>query len=122
MLRAFCPFIYNLHDKCYLKRLKHFALSIKQKIYEFLNKVLKGFWETKSAGPKRSKKKVVTKIRAVEPNIQQLSDDGLRLQKTAEFKENIKSATSKITAQIEQIKEQIKIQPTLMKRSSFLKN
>lgn len=29
-------------------------------------------------------------------------------QKTAEFKENIKSATSKITAQIEQIKEQIK--------------
>jgi preprotein translocase subunit SecA len=36
-----------------------------------------------------------------------LSDDGLR-QKTAEFKENIKSATSKITAQIEQIKEQIK--------------
>lgn len=36
-----------------------------------------------------------------------MSDDGLR-QKTAEFKENIKSATSKITAQIEQIKEQIK--------------
>jgi preprotein translocase subunit SecA len=35
-----------------------------------------------------------------------LSDDGLR--QRAEFKENIKSATSKITAQIEQIKEQIK--------------
>uniref|UniRef100_UPI0023EFCB80 preprotein translocase subunit SecA n=1 Tax=Chryseobacterium joostei TaxID=112234 RepID=UPI0023EFCB80 len=73
----------------------------------FLNKVLKGFLGDKKAQDLKEVKKVVTKIKAVEPNIQQLSDDGLR-QKTAEFKENIKSATSKITAQIEQIKEQIK--------------
>lgn len=73
----------------------------------FLNKVLKGFLGDKKAQDLKEVKKVVTKIKAVEPNIQQLSDDGLR-QKTAEFKENIKSATSNITAQIEQIKEQIK--------------
>ncbi|UZT96248.1 preprotein translocase subunit SecA [Chryseobacterium fluminis] len=73
----------------------------------FLNKVLKGFLGDKKAQDLKEVKKVVTKIKAVEPNIQQLSDDGLR-EKTAEFKENIKSATSKITAQIEQIKEQIK--------------
>ena len=73
----------------------------------FLNKVLKGFLGDKKAQDLKEVKKVVTKIKAVEPSIQQLTDDGLR-QKTAEFKENIKSATSKITAQIEQIKEQIK--------------
>lgn len=73
----------------------------------FLNKVLKGFLGDKKAQDLKEVKKVVTKIKAVEPNIQQLSDDGLR-QKTAEFKETIKSATSNITAQIEQIKEQIK--------------
>ncbi|MFC3755033.1 preprotein translocase subunit SecA [Chryseobacterium tructae] len=73
----------------------------------FLNKVLKGFLGDKKAQDLKEVKKVVTKIKAVEPNIQQLSDDGLR-QKTAEFKANIKDATSKITAQIEQIKEQIK--------------
>ncbi|WP_455423946.1 hypothetical protein [Chryseobacterium arachidis] len=73
----------------------------------FLNKVLKGFLGDKKAQDLKEVKKVVTKIKAVEPSIQQLSDDGLR-EKTAEFKENIKSATSKITAQIEQIQEQIK--------------
>jgi len=73
----------------------------------FLNKVLKGFLGDKKAQDLKEVKKVVTKIKAVEPAIQQLSDDGLR-EKTAEFKENIKSATSKITAQIEQIQEQIK--------------
>jgi len=73
----------------------------------FLNKVLKGFLGDKKAQDLKEVKKVVTKIKAVEPAIQQLSDDGLR-EKTAEFKENIKSATGKITAQIEQIQEQIR--------------
>jgi len=73
----------------------------------FLNKVLKGFLGDKKAQDLKEVKKVVTKIKAVEPTIQQLSDDGLR-EKTAEFKENIKSATSKISAQIEQTQEQIK--------------
>ncbi|ALR32215.1 MULTISPECIES: preprotein translocase subunit SecA [Chryseobacterium] len=73
----------------------------------FLNKVLKGFLGDKKAQDLKEVKKVVTKIKAVEPTIQQLSDDGLR-DKTAEFKESIKTATSKITAQIEQIQEQIK--------------
>ena len=43
----------------------------------------------------------------MKPGIGELSDDGLR-EKTAEFKDKIKEATSSITAQIEQIKEQIK--------------
>ena len=73
----------------------------------FLNKVLKGFLGDKKAQDLKEVKKVVTKIKAVEPEIQQLSDDGLR-EKTAEFKENIKSATSKITAQVEETKELIK--------------
>ncbi|WP_262150304.1 preprotein translocase subunit SecA [Chryseobacterium foetidum] len=73
----------------------------------FLNKVLKGFLGDKKAQDLKEVKKVVTKIKAVEPEIQQLSDDGLR-GKTAEFKENIKSATSKITAQVEETKELIK--------------
>ncbi|MFY1048037.1 preprotein translocase subunit SecA [Chryseobacterium sp. GP-SGM7] len=73
----------------------------------FLNKVLKGFLGDKKAQDLKEVKKVVTKIKAVEPVIGELSDDGLR-EKTAEFKSKIKEATSSITAQIEQIKEQIK--------------
>ncbi|MCX8533229.1 preprotein translocase subunit SecA [Chryseobacterium luquanense] len=73
----------------------------------FLNKVLKGFLGDKKAQDLKEVKKVVTKIKAVEPAIGELSDDGLR-EKTAEFKSKIKEATSSITAQIEQIKEQIK--------------
>jgi len=44
----------------------------------FLNKVLKGFLGDKKAQDLKEVKKVVTKIKAVEPAIQQLSDDGLR--------------------------------------------
>ncbi len=73
----------------------------------FLDQVLKGFLGDKNAKDLKEVKKVVAKIKAVEPGVQQLSDDGLR-QKTAEFKEKIKSATANITAQIEQTKEQIK--------------
>ncbi|RZJ50227.1 MAG: preprotein translocase subunit SecA [Chryseobacterium sp.] len=73
----------------------------------FLNKVLKGFLGDKKAQDLKEVKKVVTKIKAVEPGIGELSDDGLR-EKTAEFKSKIKEATSTITTQIEQIKEQIK--------------
>ncbi|AZA78490.1 preprotein translocase subunit SecA [Chryseobacterium sp. G0186] len=87
----------------------------------FLNKVLKGFLGDKKAQDLKEVKKVVTKIKAVEPNIQQLSDDGLR-QKTAEFKANIKSATSKITAQIEQIKEQIKNSTNVDEKEALFSN
>ncbi|WP_297983982.1 preprotein translocase subunit SecA [uncultured Chryseobacterium sp.] len=73
----------------------------------FLNKVLKGFLGDKNATDLKEVKKVVNKIKAVEPKIQELTDDGLRA-KTAEFKEKIKSATADITSQIEQTKEQIK--------------
>ncbi|WP_210148393.1 preprotein translocase subunit SecA [Chryseobacterium scophthalmum] len=73
----------------------------------FLNKVLKGFLGDKKAQDLKEVKKVVTKIKAVEPSVGELSDDGLR-EKTAEFKSKIKEATASITAQIEQIKEQIK--------------
>jgi preprotein translocase subunit SecA len=73
----------------------------------FLNKVLKGFLGDKKAQDLKEVKKVVTKIKSVEPAIGELSDDGLR-EKTAEFKSKIKEATDTITTQIEEIKEQIK--------------
>lgn len=73
----------------------------------FLNKVLKGFLGDKKAQDLKEVKKVVTKIKTVEPGIGELSDDGLR-EKTAEFKTKIKEATNTITTQIEEIKEQIK--------------
>lgn len=73
----------------------------------FLNKVLKGFLGDKKAQDLKEVKKVVTKIKSVEPEIGELSDDGLR-EKTAEFKSKIKEATNTITTQIEEIKEQIK--------------
>lgn len=73
----------------------------------FLNKVLKGFLGDKKAQDLKEVKKVVTKIKAVEPSIGELSDDGLR-EKTAQFKSKIKEATNTITTQIEQIREQIK--------------
>ena len=73
----------------------------------FIDKVLKGFLGDKNVTDLKEVKKVVTKIKAVEPKIQELTDDGLR-DKTAEFKEKLKTATAEITAQIEETKEQIK--------------
>jgi preprotein translocase subunit SecA len=73
----------------------------------FLNTVLKSFLGDKNAKDLKEVKKVVTKIKAVESGIQSLTDDGLR-EKTAEFKEKLKTATAKFTAQIEETKEQIK--------------
>lgn len=73
----------------------------------FLDTVLKGFLGDKNAKDLKEVKKIVAKIKAVEPNIQQLTDDGLR-EKTAEFKEKIKTATANITSQIDAVKEQIK--------------
>ncbi|ACU08942.1 Protein export cytoplasm protein SecA ATPase RNA helicase [Flavobacteriaceae bacterium 3519-10] len=73
----------------------------------FIDKVLKGFLGDKNATDLKEVKKVVLKIKAVEPKIQELTDDGLR-GKTAEFKEKIKTATATLSAQIEQTNEQIK--------------
>jgi preprotein translocase subunit SecA len=72
----------------------------------FLNKVLKGFLGDKNLSDLKEVKKVVSKIKAVEGNVRQLSDDALR-GKTAEFREKIKEATANITAQITQTREQI---------------
>ncbi|KFC23562.1 preprotein translocase subunit SecA [Epilithonimonas lactis] len=73
----------------------------------FLNTVLKSFLGDKNAKDLKEVKKVVAKIKTVESGIQALSDDGLR-DKTAEFKEKLKTATAKFTTQIEETKEQIK--------------
>ena len=73
----------------------------------FLNTVLKSFLGDKNAKDLKEVKKVVTKIKAAEPGIQSLTDDGLR-EKTAEFKEKIKAATANFTTQIDETKEQIK--------------
>ena len=62
-----------------------------------LDKVLKGFLGDKNATDLKEVKKVVNKIKAVEPKIQELSDDGLRA-KTAEFKDKIKSADAILIA------------------------
>jgi len=72
----------------------------------FLDKVLKGFLGDKNANDLKEVKKVVTKIKAVEPAIGELTDDGLR-EKTAEFKEKIKAASAPVTSQIDEIKEKI---------------
>ena len=72
----------------------------------FLDKVLKGFLGDKNATDLKEVRKVLTKIKAAEPAIQALSDDGLR-QKTAEFREKIKTATANYSTQIEQTKELI---------------
>lgn len=72
----------------------------------FLDKVLKGFLGDKNAKDLKEVKKVVAKIKSVEPSIQALSDDGLR-EKTAEFKQKLKSATENITSEIAKLKEQI---------------
>ena len=72
----------------------------------FLNKVLKGFLGDKNANDLKEVKKVVTRVKAAEPAIQQLTDDGLR-EKTFAFQEKIKAASAKITEQIADIKTQI---------------
>ncbi|QOW11177.1 preprotein translocase subunit SecA [Kaistella flava (ex Peng et al. 2021)] len=73
----------------------------------FIDNVLKGFLGDKNVTDLKEVKKVLNKIKAVEPKIGELSDDGLRA-KTAEFKEKLKTATAGITTQIEETKEQIK--------------
>ena len=72
-----------------------------------LDKVLRGFLGDKNAADLKEVKKVLTKIKAAEPKIQELTDDGLRA-KTTEFKEKIKAATANISSQINDLKEQIK--------------
>ena len=72
----------------------------------FIDNVLKGFLGDKNVTDLKEVKKVLNKIKPVEPQIQELTDDGLR-EKTAEFKEKLKTATAEITAQIELTKEQI---------------
>lgn len=72
----------------------------------FLNSILKSFLGDKNANDLKEVRKVVAKIKAVEPQIQQLSDEGLR-EKTAEFKEKIKASSANVTSQIEKIKEEI---------------
>ncbi|SEV82790.1 protein translocase subunit secA [Kaistella antarctica] len=73
----------------------------------FIDNVLKGFLGDKNVTDLKETKKVLNKIKPVEPKIQELTDDGLR-DKTAEFKEKLKTATANITSQIEQTQEQIK--------------
>lgn len=73
----------------------------------FIDNVLKGFLGDKNVTDLKEVKKVVNKIKAVEPAINELSDDGLR-DKTAAFKEKLKTATASITTQINETKEQIK--------------
>jgi preprotein translocase subunit SecA len=73
----------------------------------FLDKILRGLLGDKNATDLKDVKKVVVKIKAIEPSIAALSDDGLR-EKTAEFKEKIKAATAGISTQLEQTKEAIK--------------
>lgn len=72
----------------------------------FLNSILKSFLGDKNANDLKEVRKVVAKIKAVEPQTQQLSDEGLR-EKTAEFKEKIKASSANVTSQIEKIKEEI---------------
>ena len=85
----------------------------------FFNKILKSFLGDKNQRDLKEVGKIVAKIKKVEPAIKELSDDELR-GKSREFKEKIKTATADITTQIEQIKEQIKPLPILMKKKHCL--
>ena len=73
----------------------------------FLNKILKSFLGDKNQKDLKEVGKIVAKIKKVEPALRELSDDELR-QKTREFREKIKTATAEISAQIEELKTQIK--------------
>lgn len=84
----------------------------------FLNNILKGFLGDKNANDLKEVKKVVTKIKAAEPAIQQLSDDGLR-EKTAEFKTKIKAASANVTSEIEQLNEKITTSTNIDEKESF---
>lgn len=72
----------------------------------FFSNILKSFLGDKNANDLKEVKKVVAKIKTVEPQIQQLTDDGLR-EKTLEFQEKIKASSANVTAQIEKIRENI---------------
>lgn len=84
----------------------------------FLNNILKGFLGDKNANDLKEVKKVVTKIKAAEPAIQQLSDDGLR-EKTAEFKTKIKAASANVTSEIQQLNEKISTSTNIDEKESF---
>ena len=73
----------------------------------FLNKILKSFLGDKNQKDLKEVGKIVAKIKKAEPALRELSDDELR-QKTREFREKIKTATAEISAQIEELKTQIK--------------
>ena len=73
----------------------------------FLDTVLKSFLGDKNAKDLKEIKKVVDKIKKVEPAIGQLSDDELR-GKTLEFKKKIAAATEDITKEINETKELVK--------------
>lgn len=87
----------------------------------FLDKVLKGFLGDKNARDLKDVKKVVSKIKAAEPNIEQLTDDGLR-EKTAEFKSKIKAATAKHSEKIEEINAQIKASANIDEKEALFQN
>ena len=84
----------------------------------FLNNILKGFLGDKNANDLKEVKKVVIKIKAAEPAIQQLSDDGLR-EKTAEFKTKIKAASANVTSEITQLNEKITTSTNIDEKESF---
>ncbi|QCX53186.1 preprotein translocase subunit SecA [Elizabethkingia sp. JS20170427COW] len=72
----------------------------------FLDTILKGFLGNKNEKDLKEVKKVVEKIKKVEPAIGELSDDGLR-EKTQEFQQKIKEASEGSRKQIEEIQSKI---------------
>ena len=70
----------------------------------FIDKVLKGFLGDKNQTDLKEVKKVVAKIKTVEPAIAELSDDGLR-GKTVEFKEKISEEMQKVAMAYKVFKE-----------------
>jgi len=72
----------------------------------FLDSVLKGFLGNKNEKDLKEVRKIVDKIKKVEPLISQLSDDGLR-DKTIEFKQKINEATQDIRSEINKLQNEI---------------
>lgn len=73
----------------------------------FFNQVLKGILGDKNAKDLKEVKKIVAKIKTIEPGLHQISDDDLR-NKTLEFKEKINAARAQYIQLEKDIKEKIR--------------
>jgi len=74
----------------------------------FLDSILRSFLGNKNEKDLKEVKKIIDKIKKIEPLISELSNDGLR-EKTNEFKRKINEATSDIRDEIDKLQNEINL-------------